>query len=104
VKPSTIFIVIFLILLNSVFFFLFFNRGLDIVTNKVTKDEQTQVRHHVIDFLDPMEKCTVVDFRNKASSLTQRCPFTVVFSSSVVIMLCFHMSRLETRVNITEMR
>ena len=22
-------------------------------------------KHHVIDFLDPLEKCTVVDFRNK---------------------------------------
>ena len=24
-------------------------------------------KHHVIDFLDPLEKCTVVDFRNKVS-------------------------------------
>ena len=26
------------------------------------------VKHHVIDFLDPLEKCTVLDFRNKVFS------------------------------------
>ncbi len=41
-------------------------KGLDIVTNKVTREELAAVNHHVIDFLDPLEKCTVVDFRNKA--------------------------------------
>jgi len=41
-------------------------KGLDIVTNKVTREEMAAAKHHVIDFLDPLEKCTVVDFRNKA--------------------------------------
>ena len=33
---------------------------------QVTREEMAAAKHHVIDFLDPMEKCTVVDFRNKA--------------------------------------
>ena len=40
-------------------------KGLDIVTNKVTPEELNLVKHHVIDFLDPLEKCTVIDFKNK---------------------------------------
>ena len=43
-------------------------KGLDIVTNKVTPEEMSQVKHHVIDFLDPLTACTVHDFRNKVSS------------------------------------
>ena len=42
-------------------------KGLDIVTNKVTKQERFLVKHHMIDFLDPMSKWTVVDFRNMVS-------------------------------------
>ena len=40
-------------------------RGLDIVTNKVTQAERNLVKHHMIDFLDPLLKSTVVDFRNQ---------------------------------------
>ena len=40
-------------------------KGLDIVTNKVTSDEQKLVKHHMIDFLDPLLKSSVVDFRNQ---------------------------------------
>ena len=40
-------------------------KGLDIITNKVTKEEQRLVKHHMIDVLDPMSKWTVVDYRNK---------------------------------------
>ena len=43
-------------------------KGLDIVTNKVTNQERSLVKHHMIDFLDPMSKWTVVDFRNRVSS------------------------------------
>ena len=46
-------------------------KGLDIVTNKVTKDERSLVKHHMIDFLDPMSKCTVVDFRNLVRNLIE---------------------------------
>ena len=42
-------------------------KGLDIVTNKVTKEERSLVSHHMIDFLDPMTKWTVVDYRNMVS-------------------------------------
>ena len=41
-------------------------KGLDIITNKVTKDEQEACPHHLIDFLNPLSRYTVVDFRNKA--------------------------------------
>ena len=43
-------------------------RGLDIVTNKVTQAERNLVKHHMIDFLDPLLKSTVVDFRNQVQS------------------------------------
>lgn len=46
-------------------------KGLDIVTNKVTPEERDLVKHHMIDFLDPMLKCTVVDFRNKALPIVE---------------------------------
>ncbi|XP_056106076.1 tRNA dimethylallyltransferase isoform X2 [Rhinichthys klamathensis goyatoka] len=45
-------------------------KGLDIITNKVTDEEQAQCRHHMISFVDPLVSgYTVVDFRNKALSL-----------------------------------
>ena len=43
----------------------FITRGLDIVTNKVSAAERNLVKHHMIDFLDPLLKSTVVDFRNQ---------------------------------------
>ncbi|KAK3511908.1 hypothetical protein QTP70_027669, partial [Hemibagrus guttatus] len=44
--------------------------GLDIITNKVTAEEQEQCPHHMISFVDPLvSSYTVVDFRNKALSL-----------------------------------
>ena len=39
-------------------------KGLNIVTNKVTTKERILVKHHMIDFLDPLSKWTIVDFRN----------------------------------------
>ena len=39
-------------------------KGLDIITNKVTAEERNIVKHHMIDFLNPLSKWTVVDFRN----------------------------------------
>ncbi|KAF4073905.1 hypothetical protein AMELA_G00248530 [Ameiurus melas] len=45
-------------------------KGLDIITNKVTAEEQAQCPHHMISFVDPLvNSYTVVDFRNKALSL-----------------------------------
>ncbi|XP_018615419.2 tRNA dimethylallyltransferase isoform X2 [Scleropages formosus] len=44
-------------------------RGLDIITNKVTVEEQAQCPHHMISFVDPLENYTVLDYRNKALSL-----------------------------------
>lgn len=52
-------------------------KGLDIITNKVTEEEQAQCRHHMISFVDPLVSgYTVVDFRNKALSLISflKCP------------------------------
>lgn len=44
-------------------------KGLDIVTNKVTEEEQRQARHHMINFLDPLSRYSVIDFRNKSLDL-----------------------------------
>ncbi|XP_054620096.1 tRNA dimethylallyltransferase [Dunckerocampus dactyliophorus] len=45
-------------------------QGLDIITNKVTVEERSQCRHHMISFVDPLvSNYTVVDFRNKALTL-----------------------------------
>lgn len=41
-------------------------KGLDIVTNKVTEEEQSQAKHHLIDFLTPLQRFSVVDFRDQA--------------------------------------
>ncbi|XP_016126389.1 tRNA dimethylallyltransferase, mitochondrial-like [Sinocyclocheilus grahami] len=47
-------------------------KGLDIITNKVTEEEQAQCRHHMSSFVDPLVSgYTVVDFRNKALSLIE---------------------------------
>lgn len=43
--------------------------GLDIVTNKVTQEERQQAKHHLIDFLDPLKRYSVVDFRNKSLNI-----------------------------------
>ena len=47
-------------------------RGLDIVTNKVTEEEQARVKHHMINILDPLCHNNVVDFRNKALPVVER--------------------------------
>ncbi|XP_055075951.1 tRNA dimethylallyltransferase [Misgurnus anguillicaudatus] len=47
-------------------------KGLNIITNKVTEEEQAQCPHHMISFVDPLVSgYTVVDFRNKALSLIE---------------------------------
>ncbi|XP_006886658.1 PREDICTED: tRNA dimethylallyltransferase, mitochondrial [Elephantulus edwardii] len=46
--------------------------GLDIVTNKVSAQEQRICQHHMISFVDPLvTNYTVVDFRNKAATLIE---------------------------------
>jgi len=47
-------------------------RGLDIVTNKVTLEEQKLVKHHMINILDPLSINNVVDFRNKALPIVEK--------------------------------
>ncbi|KAJ8387505.1 hypothetical protein AAFF_G00156060 [Aldrovandia affinis] len=50
-------------------------QGLDVITNKVTAEEQAQCRHHMISFVDPLvTSYTVVDFRNKALPLISSLP------------------------------
>uniref|UniRef100_A0A7N4PQK8 tRNA isopentenyltransferase 1 n=1 Tax=Sarcophilus harrisii TaxID=9305 RepID=A0A7N4PQK8_SARHA len=44
--------------------------GLNIITNKVSPQEQRLCQHHMISFVDPLVmNYTVVDFRNKATAL-----------------------------------
>ncbi|XP_022352933.1 tRNA dimethylallyltransferase, mitochondrial isoform X2 [Enhydra lutris kenyoni] len=46
--------------------------GLDIITNKVSAQEQRMCQHHMISFVDPLvTNYTVVDFRNKATALIE---------------------------------
>ena len=47
-------------------------KGLDIVTNKVTAEEQARVPHHAINILEPAASNTVVDFRNRALPIVER--------------------------------
>ena len=47
-------------------------KGLDIVTNKVTEEEQKLVKHHMINILDPLSFNNVVDFRNRALPIVER--------------------------------
>ncbi|KAI1901818.1 hypothetical protein AGOR_G00038310 [Albula goreensis] len=50
-------------------------QGLDIITNKVTAEEQDQCTHHMMSFVDPLvTSYTVVEFRNKALSLISSTP------------------------------
>ena len=46
-------------------------KGLDIITNKVTAEEQSQCPHHMIDFVSPLKEFSVVDFRNMALPLIE---------------------------------
>ena len=46
-------------------------KGLDIVTNKVTQEERSLVKHHCIDFLHPLSHHNVVDFRNIALPIVE---------------------------------
>eukprot|EP00794_Sanderia_malayensis_P013768 gene13768-15210_t len=41
-------------------------KGLDIITAKVTAEEQQECRHHMINVVSPLDKFNVVDFRNMA--------------------------------------
>ena len=46
-------------------------KGLDIITNKVTAEEQSQCPHHLIDFVSPLKEFSVVEFRNMALPLIE---------------------------------
>ena len=50
-------------------------KGLDIVTNKVTQEERSLVKHHCIDFLHPLSHHNVVDFRNIALPIVEDLQF-----------------------------
>uniref|UniRef100_A0A8C5JX22 tRNA dimethylallyltransferase n=1 Tax=Jaculus jaculus TaxID=51337 RepID=A0A8C5JX22_JACJA len=46
--------------------------GLDIITNKVSAQEQKICQHHMISFVDPLvTSYTMVDFRNKATAVIE---------------------------------
>lgn len=47
-------------------------KGLDIITNKVTIEEQQGVPHHLLDFVNPLKKFTVTDFSNLALPLIDK--------------------------------
>lgn len=47
-------------------------KGLDVITNKATKDEMDGVRHHLMDFLRPDQEYTVGEFVKDARALVSR--------------------------------
>lgn len=48
-------------------------KGLDIITNKVTKEEKEQCPHHLIDFVSPLHtKYTVMDFQSMCIPLIDK--------------------------------
>lgn len=46
--------------------------GLDIVTNKVTEEEQKQVQHHMINIIDPLQRFSVVDFKHQSLNVIEQ--------------------------------
>uniref|UniRef100_A0A670ZXK0 tRNA isopentenyltransferase 1 n=1 Tax=Pseudonaja textilis TaxID=8673 RepID=A0A670ZXK0_PSETE len=49
---------------------MYFLRGLDIITNKVSAQEQKLCKHHMISFVDPLvTNYTVLDFQKKATAI-----------------------------------
>ncbi|XP_043210268.1 tRNA dimethylallyltransferase-like [Amphibalanus amphitrite] len=46
-------------------------KGLDIISNKVTPEEQEQVPHHMIDIVEPTTNYSVVKFRDTALSIIE---------------------------------
>ena len=44
-------------------------KGLDIISNKVTPEEQEQVPHHMIDIVEPTTDYSVVKFRDTCLSI-----------------------------------
>lgn len=47
-------------------------KGLDIISAKVTKEEQLLAPHHLIDILKPEETYTVIEYRNKAKEIIDK--------------------------------
>ncbi|GFG40614.1 hypothetical protein Cfor_06651 [Coptotermes formosanus] len=47
-------------------------KGLDIVTNKVTPEEKCLAPHHLLDIVEPLQRFTVLDFRNRAVPIIDR--------------------------------
>jgi tRNA A37 N6-isopentenylltransferase MiaA len=47
-------------------------RGLDIITNKVTPEEQMGVPHHLLGFLSPQDEYRVGQFKQDAEKVVRR--------------------------------
>ncbi|KDR17577.1 tRNA isopentenyltransferase, mitochondrial [Zootermopsis nevadensis] len=47
-------------------------KGLDIITNKVTAEERLLAPHHLLDIVEPLQRFTVVDFRNRALPVIEK--------------------------------
>lgn len=46
-------------------------KGLDVITNKVTKEEQQQIPHHLLDFVPPSKEFNVIEFRDLATKIVR---------------------------------
>uniref|UniRef100_A0A8D0GBB6 tRNA isopentenyltransferase 1 n=1 Tax=Sphenodon punctatus TaxID=8508 RepID=A0A8D0GBB6_SPHPU len=73
-------------------------KGLDIITNKVSAQEQALCKHHMISFVDPLvTNYTVVDFRNKAIYLPRRRSQLLWEELTITSSLCSRKSSLTPR-------
>lgn len=55
--------------MKSLFKFHQVYKGLDIITNKVTQEQQDGIPHHLLGMVSPLSRFTVVDFRDQAVPL-----------------------------------
>ena len=56
-------------------------RGMNIGTAKASSQEQAEVRHHLIDLVDPHETFTLVDFQEAHASARKILTNVTVFPS-----------------------
>jgi tRNA dimethylallyltransferase len=64
-------------------------RWLDIGTGKISETEKRWIRHHMLDIIDPTEKFSVVDFRNRVEKLDIWNEFQGASETPKIPVLCW---------------
>ncbi|CAB0028700.1 unnamed protein product, partial [Trichogramma brassicae] len=65
-------------------------KGLDITSAKVTKEEQSQAKHHMLDVVDPINEYTVVVARVQRRRLRYSSPWRIAAAARVTMILRAH--------------